>query len=86
MTMAEFIDETDKICEFYEKNINSYERSIWFEELGKLSVERYRQIIRECFRTEKFMPKLANILKIKQILPAKLKEESGLVVDNCECY
>lgn len=75
MTMAEFINETDTICEFYGKDIGSYERHIWFEEIGNLKVERYKEIIRECFRTEKFMPKLADILKIKKELPNKAKDD-----------
>lgn len=69
MTMQEFIDVTDDIEKFYGKAINSFERNIWFEEIGKLKVEKYKKIVKHCFRTEKYMPKLADILRIKKELP-----------------
>lgn len=85
MTMAEFIDETDELFKFYGKELNSYERGIWFEELKTISAERYRQIVRECFRTQRFMPKLADILKVKMDLPAKIREEwEPVKCDKCD--
>lgn len=82
--MAEFFDVTEMMCEFYGKDINLYERNIWFEELGDLRVEMYEQIVRECFRIEKFMPKLADVLRIKKELPNK-RESDGMCVECEKC-
>ena len=84
MTMEEFYDVTDEISKFYGKDINSYERNIWYDELGKLKVERYKRIVRECFRREKFMPKLADILKIKNDLPTEKEEWIPVECEKCD--
>lgn len=84
MTMQEFIDVTDDIEKFYNKSINSYERSIWFNELGKMKAEKYRKIVRQCFRTEKYMPKLADILKIKKELPNEKIEWTPVKCEKCD--
>lgn len=83
MTMQEFVDVTDDIEKFYGKTINSYERSIWFDELGKMKADKYRKIVRQCFRTEKYMPKLADILKIKKELPNERVEWIPVECEKC---
>ena len=83
MTMQEFIDVTDDIVKFYGKDINSYERNIWFEELGQMKADRYKKIVRQCFRSEKYMPKLADILRIKKELPADKDEWIPVKCDKC---
>lgn len=78
MTSAEFVEITNEIEKFYDKELNSTERKIWFEELKKLSKERYRQLIRECFKNNKFMPKLSDILTYQRVLPLPHKEDDTI--------
>jgi hypothetical protein len=84
MTMNEFVDITDDIAKFYGKDINSFERNVWFEELGKIDKKQYEQIARECMRTEKYMPKLADILRIKQNFKFKSDEWKPVECQYCK--
>lgn len=66
MTDSEFIEETSRIEQYYGKDLETFQRKIWNEEIGHLPLTRYRQIIKEIFRTCKFMPKLADIIEINK--------------------
>ncbi len=69
MKIPEFIEETEKIEKFFSKELDEYQRQIWYRELKVINVNRYKQIIMQVFRKCKFMPKLADILEINDILP-----------------
>lgn len=66
MTDSEFVEETARIEKYYGKELDSFQRKIWYEDIGKMPLSRYRQITRELFRTCKFMPKLADIVEINR--------------------
>jgi hypothetical protein len=87
MEIQEFIEVTGEIEKFYgeenkPKELNSTERRIWFEELKKISKERYRQVVREVFRNCKYYPKLADIIALEKTLP---KENKNVVYETVEC-
>lgn len=69
MQIAEFIEETNRLEKFYEKELDEFQRGIWFQSLKSLSVQRYRQVINQGFNKCKFMPKLADIISLNQELP-----------------
>lgn len=69
MQISEFIEETSKIEQYFVKELDDYQREIWYNELKDIDLNRYRQIIRQVFRKCKFMPKLADILDINDTLP-----------------
>ncbi len=69
MEVAEFIDETARLEKFFGKELDKFERDIWYQELKKMPISRYRQIVNKCFSKEKFMPKLATIVSINEELP-----------------
>ena len=76
MTIAEFIEVSNELTRFYGKDdLSSFESKIWFEELQGLSKERFRQLVRECFRNDDFMPKLAKIIKYNKIIPRLQKQD-----------
>ena len=68
MTQAEFVEVTSEIEGFFGKELDTYQRKIWYEELKNLTKERYRQISRECYKNLKFMPKLADITELNKNL------------------
>ena len=47
MEIPEFIDETSKIEEYYEKELTKVQRDVWYQELKKITVDRYRRIIKQ---------------------------------------
>lgn len=69
MEIAEFIEETNRIEKFFEKELTTYQRDEWFKELKNMPMNRYRQIINQTFRQCKFMPKLADIVSINNEMP-----------------
>ena len=76
MTNVEFVEETNNLEKFFDKDLKDFERAIWFRELKDIDVARYRQIVKEAYRQCKFMPKLADIIKINNDLPkTKIKKE-----------
>lgn len=83
MQISEFIEETNKIEKFYEKELDKFQREIWFQQLKILSVERYRQIIKQVFNKCKFMPKLADIVSISEELPYNTIKEDAITKVEC---
>lgn len=69
MEIPEFIEETSKIENFFEKELTKFQRDEWYKELKNIPVNRYRQIIKQVFRKCKFMPKLADVVSIQEELP-----------------
>lgn len=69
MEVPEFIEETSRIEKFYHKDLEKFERDVWYQELKNIPINRYRQIIMQVFRSCKFMPKLADIISIQNELP-----------------
>ena len=83
MTNVEFVEETNNLEKFFDKDLKDFERAIWFRELKDIDVARYRQIVKEAYRQCKFMPKLADIIKINNELPkAKIQKEE--ITEKCD--
>ena len=68
MQIAEFVEETSQIEQFFEKELTDFQRENWYQELKYIDIERYRQIVKQVFRKCKFMPKLADIITIQEEL------------------
>lgn len=84
MEIKDFIEETQNIEQYYGKELDKFQRDIWYRELGKINIERYRQITRQVYRQCKFMPKLADILEIQKELPYMQKQEPNTVKVECK--
>ena len=84
MTHAEFIEVTSEMEKFYDKKYPIEQSKIMYEELGKLSKERYRQVSREVYRKSKFMPKLADLVEIEKELPRQVQEVKKVECERCE--
>lgn len=90
MTDVEFLEVTQEIEKFYSKDgkpneLTTEQSRIWFDELKNLKKEHYRQISREVYRTQKFMPKLADIIEIKRTLPSPVNKEDEQVYKCKKC-
>ncbi|MCI8655468.1 MAG: hypothetical protein HFJ48_06355 [Clostridia bacterium] len=83
MTNVEFLEVTQEIEKFYEKELCAEQSRVWFEELKYLTKDRYRQISKECYRTLKFMPKLADIIEINKLLHIPIKNNNDIT--ECKC-
>lgn len=64
MILSDFVEATSRLEAYYEKEYTDEQRKIMFDELEKLSIEKYRRIIAQCIKSCKFLPKLADMLKV----------------------
>ena len=62
MKVNEFIMATSKLEKYFEKEYTNEQRQIMYEELKEMSLEKYQESIKDCIKTCKFLPKLAEIL------------------------
>lgn len=84
MTISEFVEQTSELEKYYGKELDEFQRKIWNEELGKMPVQRYRQIIKQAYRECKFMPKLADLLEINQKLNYKKDNKENIQKVECK--
>ena len=69
MELSEFMQVTDRLEKFYNKELEQYEKDIWFQELKTIPIKRYEQVIKKAYTECKFMPKLADIVSINREMP-----------------
>ena len=84
MDRKEFKDYIDQIQNFYGQKLNETERDIWYENLKFMSIERFNYILSEIYKTNKFMPRLADILQVHKQIPYTAKKEEKEVKSSCK--
>lgn len=85
MKLDEFIEATNRLENYYGKELSAEQSQIMFEELEKLSIERYRKLISKCLRTCKYMPKIADILEANNELVGEVTEEKKQIIPCSKC-
>ena len=88
MTGTEFHNGVSQLERFYQKELEQFEKDIWYRELGKMNMKRFNQIIQKAYTECKFMPKLADIFAINQKIPyidkTKIEENQKVKCDKCK--
>ena len=62
MQSGEFIEATEKLEQYYDKEYTKDQRQIMYDELKDIEIERYRKLISIVIRKSKFLPKVADII------------------------
>lgn len=83
MDRNEFIEATNRLEHYYEKQYSTEQLKIMFEELKDIDANRYKLIVTRLIRTSKFLPKIADIVEMNNELPRTKKEKTKEAV-NCE--
>ena len=83
MKIDEFMEETKKLERFYSKELTEEQKKIWFENLKKLTLQRYQYIIGVIYRKNKYFPTLADILQINDETGMK-KQEQKYKQEKCD--
>lgn len=83
MILSEFIEATSRLENYYEKEYTDEQRRIMFDELNKLSIERYRKVISKCIRSCKFLPKVADLIKANGDI-IETGENKGITKYECD--
>lgn len=82
MNNKEFMLYTQEIEHFYNQKLSDVEKDIWYENLKFMPVERFNYILSEIYKTNKYMPRLAEILQIHKSIPYEEKTEKN--TQDCE--
>lgn len=83
MNSKEFKDYIEQIQNIYHKELTSIEADIWYENLKFMSIERFNYILSEIYKTNKFMPTLADILQVHRQIPYTTQKEKTKIKGNC---
>ena len=84
MNNKEFMQYTQEIENFYGQKLSDVERNVWYENLKFLTIERFNYIIAEIYKTNKFMPKLSEILDMHKSIPYRATVEVEEVKGYCK--
>ncbi|MBR6688772.1 MAG: hypothetical protein IKL68_02010 [Clostridia bacterium] len=85
MTRSEFIEATSRLEQYYDKEYNTQQLQIMYEELSNFDVNRYRQLISAVIRKSKFLPKVADIIGANAEEPYTNSNADKEVVDCNKC-
>ena len=85
MKQDEFIQATNRLEQYYDKEYTNEQRRIMFKELEGFRIERYRQLISVVIRKSNFLPKVADFVKADKEEPfiRKGKELEKVVCKKC---
>lgn len=84
MTKNEFIEYVEQIQNIYHKDLTAIEVDIWYENLKFMTIERFNYILSEIYKTNKFMPTLADILQVHKQIPYTAKREEKEIKGSCK--
>lgn len=79
MTEAEFIKTTTEIEKYYQEEYNAEQRKYIYDTFKELPKERYAQIVQRAIKNCKYLPKIANLLEMQQLLPKEKEQEKPKV-------
>lgn len=83
MELNEFMQVTDRLEKFFNKELEQYEKDIWYQELKSIPIKRYEQVIKKAYTECKFMPKLADIVSINREMP--YNTNNNIINKKIEC-
>lgn len=84
MTKAEFVEYIEQIQNVYHKEMTAIEVDVWYENLKFMTIERFNYILSEIYKTNKFMPTLADILQVHKQIPYTAKREDKEIKGSCK--
>ena len=74
MEQAEFMEQTQKLCNLYGKNLNETQAEFWYMSLQKYETKTYQKAIEEYARKNKYMPTISDLLsQIKETKNQEMK-------------
>lgn len=84
MNNKDFIQYVQEIERFYGQRLNDKEREVWYESLKFMTLERFNYIIAEIYKTNKFMPKLSDVMDMHKQIPYTTATPQKEVNGHCE--
>ena len=84
MQVDDICNGIEKFEQFYGKELNDLEESIWIKSLSNMTKERFEEIIEYCFTEKTYMPKLATIFELDRTLQ-KVSNENKQKDEKVDC-
>lgn len=85
MSFEDFYNYVQELQRYYGQELNETEMNIWYENLKFMTIERFNYIIAEIYKTNKFMPKLSEILDIHKSIGYTENNTSSNIKDCQKC-
>lgn len=83
MNKKEFEQYISEIENVYGKTLNNEQMNIWYENLKFMTIERFNYILSEIYKSNKFMPTLADILQVHKQIPYTVGQVEEKVTGHC---
>ena len=85
MQINEFIETSNRMERYYDKEYTSEQREIMYEELKDWNINRYRRAVSVAIRNCKFLPKLADIIQASTEIRETENDEATQIVKCNKC-
>jgi len=86
MTQNEFIEATNRLEIYFDKEYTNGQRQEMFKELRDINVERYRQLVSAIIRKNKFLPKIADFTETNIELPFIVQKQERQKIECKKCH
>ena len=85
MDKKEFLQYIQELQRYYGQELNETEINIWYESLKFMPIKRFNYILSELYKTNKYMPKLSEVLDMHQQIPYTAgRIEEKKITKHCE--
>lgn len=84
MTFKEFSQYIEQMQNIYDKKLNKTQSAIWYESLKFMTVERFNYILADIYKTNQYMPTLAEILEKHKSIPYTVGENKKEIKRECK--
>lgn len=84
MNKKEFTQYIQELQRYYGEKLNETEAEIWYKNLSFMTIERFNLIMSEIYKTNKFMPKLSEILDMHKQIPYTATVPEKEIKGHCE--
>lgn len=85
MQIDEFIEVSNRMEQYYDKEYTTEQRQIMYEELKDWNINRYKKAVSIAIRSCKFLPKLADIIQASTEIRETQNNEENQSVECNKC-
>lgn len=85
MTQEEFNYQAERLCNLFDKKLNSEQLNFWFKNLQDTDIVTFRRAIGEYAKKNKYMPAISDILtEIKNLKPYEVAKRESVECKACK--
>lgn len=85
MNQLEFVERINKIESFYEKELNEVQLEAWMNSLMNINIAQFDYLIKQIFIEFSYMPKLAQVIELKNKVLYELKMDNQKQIQKEYC-